>query len=153
MTMESMGRPIELLLVEDNYGDVLLTREACSESHNKINLSVASDGEEAMERLLRKGRFASEPRPDLVLLDLNLPRMDGREVLAAIKSDPTLQRIPVIVLTSSAAEIDVLRSYDLKANSYIVKPVEFDGLQHVIASIECFWFAVAALPSAFNPGA
>jgi two-component system, chemotaxis family, response regulator Rcp1 len=153
MTIDSIGRPIELLLVEDNYGDVLLTREACAEANTPINLSVAEDGEDALRRLRREGSHAAHPLPDLVLLDLNLPRMDGREVLETIKSDPQLQRIPVIVLTSSAAEIDVLRSYDLKANSYIVKPVEFDRLQGVIASIERFWFAVAALPSTFAPGA
>jgi CheY-like chemotaxis protein len=148
MTLDSLGRPAELLLVEDNYGDVLLTREACENARLPANLAVAGDGEEALAMLRREGRYANHPRPDLILLDLNLPRMDGREVLETIKSDPALLRIPVIVLTSSAAEIDVLKSYDLKANSYIVKPVNFDRLEQVVASIESFWLTVVALPNA-----
>jgi two-component system, chemotaxis family, response regulator Rcp1 len=147
LTLDSRGRPAELLLVEDNYGDVLLTREACQNARMPNNLSVAGDGEEALSMLRREGRHANHPRPDLILLDLNLPRMDGREVLDTIKSDPALLRIPVIVLTSSAAEIDVLRSYDLKANSYVVKPVNFDRLQEIIASIESFWLTIVALPT------
>ena len=146
LTLDSRGRPAELLLVEDNYGDVLLTQEACQNTRMPNNLAVAGDGEEALAMLRREGRYADHPRPDLILLDLNLPRMDGREVLQTIKSDPALQRIPVIVLTSSAAEIDVLKSYDLKANSYIVKPVNFDRLQEIVASIESFWLTVVALP-------
>jgi two-component system, chemotaxis family, response regulator Rcp1 len=147
LMLESLGRPAELLLVEDNYGDVLLTREACRKAKMPNNLSVAGDGEEALSMLRREGRHADHPRPDLILLDLNLPRMDGREVLHTIKSDPALQRIPVFVLTSSAAEIDVCKSYDLKANSYIVKPVEFDRLQEIVASTESFWIIAAALPT------
>jgi CheY-like chemotaxis protein len=150
-TLDSLGRPAELLLVEDNYGDVLLTREACESAKTPNNLAVAGDGEEALAILRREGRHADHPRPDLILLDLNLPRMDGREVLETIKSDPALLRIPVIVLTSSAAEIDILKSYDLKANSYIVKPVEFDRLQEIVASLQTFWLTVAALPTA-TPG-
>ena len=116
------------------------------------NLTVAGDGEEALAMLRREGRYAGHPRPDLILLDLNLPRMDGREVLHTIKSDPALHRIPVFVLTSSAAEIDVHKSYDLKANSYIVKPLEFDRLQEIVASIESFWLTVATLPTATATG-
>jgi CheY-like chemotaxis protein len=152
MTLDGLGRPIEVLLVEDNYGDVLLTREACASSQTPIKVAVAQDGEEALSMLRREGRHVEQPRPDLILLDLNLPRMDGREVLNTIKHDPSLGRIPVIVLTSSAAEIDVLKSYDLKANSYIVKPSNFDQLQEIVASIESFWLTVVAHPNAIGPG-
>jgi len=150
LTLDRLGRPAELLLIEDNYGDVLLTREACQNARMPNNLSVAGDGEEALSMLRKEGRHAGHPRPDLILLDLNLPRMDGREVLQTIKCDPALQRIPVIVLTSSAAEIDVLKSYDLRANSYIVKPVSFDRLQEIVTSLESFWLTVVALPT--EPG-
>jgi two-component system, chemotaxis family, response regulator Rcp1 len=147
MTLDDMGKPAEILLIEDNYGDVLLTREACANAASHINLCVASDGEEALA-MLRGARAGHEfYRPDLILLDLNLPRMDGRELLAIIKDEPILQRIPVIVLTSSKADIDILKSYDLKANSYIVKPVEFGRLQEIMASLESFWRRVASLPS------
>ena len=146
MTLDELGRPAEILLVEDNFGDVLLTREACENPATPIRLTVASDGEEALAVL--RGELAGHEayRPDLVLLDLNLPRMDGRELLAVIKADPKLHRIPVIVLTSSKAEIDILKSYDLKANSYIVKPVEFERLREVVASLESFWRRIATLP-------
>jgi CheY-like chemotaxis protein len=143
LTLDSWGRAAEVLLVEDNYGDVLLTREACEKVATPIRLSVAKDGEEALAML----RGGGQVLPDLVLLDLNLPRLDGREVLHAIKSDPSLQRIPVIVLTSSKADIDILKSYDLKANSYIVKPVDFERLQAVVASLDSFWLTVVTLPS------
>ena len=150
MTLDEMGKPAEILLVEDNYGDVLLTREACEGHGMGIRLSVASDGEEALA-MLRGERAGFETfKPDLILLDLNLPRMDGRQLLAVIKSEPILQRIPVIVLTSSKAEIDILKSYDLNANSYIVKPVEFDRLQEIVASLESFWRRVASLPSSLK---
>jgi CheY-like chemotaxis protein len=144
-TIELACRAAELLLIEDNYGDVLLTREAFSSAKISNNMMVASDGEEALEVLRREGRYAGHPRPDLILLDLNLPRMDGREVLAAIKADADLQRIPVIVMTSSSAEADVLRSYQLNASGYVVKPVGFDRLQEIVASIESFWFSVVVL--------
>jgi CheY-like chemotaxis protein len=144
-TVEAAGRPAELLLVEDNYGDVLLTREAFCSARLSNNLAVASDGEEALAMLRREGGFADQPRPDLILLDLNLPRLDGREVLRAIKNDPELSRIPVIVLTSSNADIDILKSYELQANGYIVKPVTFERLQEVVASLETFWFSVVVL--------
>lgn len=150
LTIKGLGRPAELLLVEDNYGDVLLTREAFRDAKIANHLSVAGDGEEALRRLRREEGFGDHPRPDLILLDLNLPRMDGREVLQAIRSDPGLARIPVIVLTSSKAEVDILKSYDLKANGYIVKPVDFDRLKEVVASIECFWFTVVVLPTALD---
>ena len=147
MTVAARGAPAELLLVEDNYGDVLLTREAFRSGRVANNLSIAGDGEVAMAMLRREGVHASQPRPDVVLLDLNLPRMDGRAVLQAIKSDPDLQRIPVIMLTSSKADIDILKSYELNANGYIVKPVTFERLQEVVASMETFWFTVVVLPA------
>ena len=140
------GRPIEILLVEDNPGDVRLTREALSEGHVRNNLTVAKDGVEALAMLRREPRHGEAPRPDLVLLDLNLPRMDGRQVLAEMKSDPDLRRIPVVVLTTSKAEEDVLRSYDLHANSYITKPVDFDQFIKVVQSIEEFWLTIVTLP-------
>jgi two-component system, chemotaxis family, response regulator Rcp1 len=152
LTIEAMRRPAELLLVEDNQGDVMLTREAFRDAKIANNVSVASDGEDAMRRLRRESPFGDHPRPDLILLDLNLPRMDGREVLQAIRDDPKLMRIPVIVLTSSKAEIDVLKSYDLKANGYVVKPVDFGRLGEIVASIESFWFTVVVLPTAFSAG-
>ena len=145
-TIEARGRPAELLLVEDNHGDVLLVREAFQSAKIRNNLSVASDGEQALSMLRRLGVHAEHPAPDLILLDLNLPRMDGREVLRAIKDDPALQRIPVIVLTSSKAEIDILKSYELQASGYIVKPVTFERLKEIVASIESFWFTVVVLP-------
>ena len=145
LTIASAGRPAELLLVEDNYGDVLLTREAFRSARISNNLAVAGDGEQALAMLRREGAFGSQPRPDLILLDLNLPRLDGREVLTAIKGDPELMRIPVIVLTSSKADIDILKSYELQANGYIVKPVTFDRLQEIVASLETFWFSVVVL--------
>jgi chemotaxis family two-component system response regulator Rcp1 len=150
LTIESLGRPAELLLVEDNYGDVLLTREAFGDAKVANNVTVASDGEEAMRRLRREAPYEDHPRPDLILLDLNLPCMDGREVLQAIRSDPELMRIPVIVLTSSKADVDILKSYELKANGYVVKPVDFERLREIVASIESFWFTVVVLPTALR---
>jgi CheY-like chemotaxis protein len=144
-TIEFLGRAAELLLVEDNYGDVLLAREAFRSAKIRNNLTVAGDGEEALGVLRQEGAHGDKPRPDLILLDLNLPRMDGREVLQAIKADPGLQMIPVIVMTSSKAEIDVLKSYQLSANGYIVKPVDFGRLQEIVASLESFWFTVVVL--------
>jgi len=148
LTVEAQGRPAELLLIEDNYGDVLLTREAFRSARISNNLAVAGDGEEALAMLRREGIHADQAIPDVILLDLNLPRLDGREVLQAIKNDLKLQRIPVIVLTSSKAEVDILKTYDLGANGYIVKPVTFERLQEIVASIESFWFAVVVLPTA-----
>jgi chemotaxis family two-component system response regulator Rcp1 len=152
MTLESLGRPIELLLVEDNYGDQLLMREACALAAKPINRAVAGNGEDALRMLKREGPDAARPLPDLILLDLNLPGMDGRDVLKAMKADPPLARIPVIVLTSSAAEIDVLKSYDLNANSYIVKPSDFDQLQQIVAAIESYWLTIVAHPNAVRVG-
>jgi chemotaxis family two-component system response regulator Rcp1 len=145
LTVKALGRPAELLLVEDNYGDVLLTREAFRGSKLCNNLAVAGDGEEALSMLRREGPHANQATPDVILLDLNLPRMDGREVLEAIKLDPKLRRIPVIILSSSKAEVDILKTYDLGANGYIVKPVTFERLQEIVASIESFWFTVVVL--------
>ncbi len=145
LTVKALGRPAELLLVEDNYGDVLLTSEAFRVAKLSNNLAVAGDGEEALSMLRQEGRYADQATPDVILLDLNLPRMDGREVLEAIKLDPKLRRIPVIVLSSSKAEVDILKTYDLGANGYIVKPVTFERLQEIVASIESFWFTVVVL--------
>lgn len=147
-TIELSGRPAELLLIEDNYGDVLLTLEAFSSAKISNNMMVVGDGEEALRLLRREGGFAAYPRPDLILLDLNLPRMDGRQVLEAIKADPGLQRIPVIVMTSSSAEADILRSYQLNANGYVVKPIDFDRLTQIVSAIESFWFSVVVLAAA-----
>jgi CheY-like chemotaxis protein len=139
-------RPAELLLVEDSPGDVELTREALDEAKVSNRLHVVADGVEAMQFLRREGRFADAVRPDLVLLDLNLPRKDGREVLAEIKADPELRRIPVVVLTTSEAEKDVLAAYALHANAYIVKPVDLDQFLAVVRSVEGFWLTVVKLP-------
>jgi len=139
-------RPAVLLLVEDSPGDVELTREALDEARVSNELHVVADGEQAMQYLKREGRFADAVRPDLVLLDLNLPRMDGRQVLAEIKADPELRRIPVVVLTTSRAEKDVLAAYELHANAYIVKPVDLDQFLAVVRSVEGFWLSVVKLP-------
>jgi CheY-like chemotaxis protein len=147
LTLAACGRPAEVLLIEDNGGDVMLTREAFRGAKLANNLAVAADGEVGLAMLRREGAYLNQPVPDLILLDLNLPRIDGREVLQAIKSDPNLQRIPVIVLTSSKAEIDILKTYEIGANAYVVKPVTFDRMQEIVASIESFWFSVVVLAS------
>ena len=144
--MTEEGEPIHILLVEDDPGDVLMTREALEESKVVNDLSVAGDGEEALRFLRREGEFAAAPRPDLVLLDLNLPRVDGREVLERIKADETLRRIPVVVLTTSQAEEDVLRSYDLHANAYVTKPVDFEQFVRAVRAIDDFFISVVRLP-------
>jgi CheY-like chemotaxis protein len=138
--------PIDVLLVEDDAGDVLLIREAFE--HNKVHntLVVVSDGVEAIDFLRRRGEHADAQRPDLILLDLNLPRKDGREVLAEVKGDPDLRSIPVVVLTTSKAEEDVLRSYDLHANAYVTKPVDFDRFIAVVRQIDEFFVSVVKLP-------
>lgn len=138
--------PIDVLLVEDDPGDVLMTREAFEENKVANRLAVVSDGAEAMQYLRREGGYADAPVPDLVLLDLNLPRMDGREVLAAMKSDETLRSIPVVVLTTSEAEEDVLRSYALHANAYVTKPVDFSRFIEVVRQIDDFFVSVVRLP-------
>jgi CheY-like chemotaxis protein len=144
--LEPGGRPIEILLVEDNPGDVRLTIEALRESKVRNHLSVARDGVEALAFVRREGAHAQAVRPDLILLDLNLPRKDGREVLAELKADPDLKTIPVVILTTSRAEQDVLRSYELQANCYITKPVDLDQFITVVKSIEDFWLTIVTLP-------
>jgi CheY-like chemotaxis protein len=139
-------RPIEVLLVEDDPGDVMMTREAFQDYKLHNQLHVVSDGAEAMAFLRQEGEYAGRPRPDLVLLDLNLPRMDGRQVLEAIKSDPELASIPVVVLTTSENEDDVLRSYSLHANAYVTKPVDFARFIEVIRQIDDFFVTVVRLP-------
>ena len=146
MTASDSGIMIEILLVEDDPGDVLITREAFSENKVRNRLSVVSDGEAALAFLRRQGEFAEAPKPDLVLLDLNLPRKPGHEVLAEIKTDPALHRIPVVVLTTSDAEEDILRSYDLHANAYVTKPVDFDCFLQVVRQIDEFFVTVVKLP-------
>ena len=137
---------IEVLLVEDNPADVRLTREAFRDGKIRNQLSVVSDGIQAMDFLKRQPPYEKAPRPDIILLDLNLPRMSGREVLERVKSDPDLRRIPVVILTTSEADKDVLESYDLHANSYIVKPIGFDNFLEVTREIEQFWLTVVKLP-------
>ena len=139
-------RPIEILMVEDNPGDVRLTVEALKEGKVRNNFHTVEDGVEAMAFLRREGRYAEVPRPDLVLLDLNLPKMNGREVLAEIKEDPDLRRIPVVILTVSQAEQDIVKSYNLHANCYITKPVDLDQFLEVVKSIENFWLTMVKLP-------
>ena len=146
MNAQASGKPIEILLVEDNPGDVRLTREALKDGKVLNRLNVVTDGVEAMEYLRRQGQYAAAPRPDVILLDLNLPRKDGREVLAELKVDPELKRIPVVVLTTSDAEKDVLKAYDLHANCYITKPVDLEKFLEVVASVEHFWLSVVLLP-------
>jgi CheY-like chemotaxis protein len=140
------GVPIAILLVEDNAADVRLTREALKDAKVHNQLHVAADGVEAMALLRREGRHAGAPRPDLVLLDLNLPKKDGREVLEEIKQDPGLQNIPVVILTTSQAEEDVLRSYQLRANAFVTKPVDLERFLEVVRSIESFWLEIVRLP-------
>ncbi len=146
MTSTITARPIEILLVEDNPGDVRLTLEALKEGKVANNVNVVSDGEQALRFLRREGEYAHAPVPDVILLDLNLPRKDGREVLAEIKNDPQLRRIPVVVLTTSEAEEDILRTYDLHANCYITKPVDLDRFIEVVRLIEDFWLSIVKLP-------
>ena len=144
--IHTLGRPAEILLVEDNPGDVELTREGLESAKVNNNLSVVMDGMEAMAFLRREGQYADAPRPDLILLDLNLPKKDGREVLNEIKADENLHTIPVVVLTTSAADEDIMKSYKHHANGYITKPVGFEGFAQVVRAIDCFWFSVVVLP-------
>lgn len=145
--MKMTRKEIEILLVEDSPGDVRLTIEALKEGKVKNHLSVARDGVEALDFLHKRASFANAPTPDMILLDLNLPRKDGREVLLEIKSDPYLRRIPVVILTTSSAEEDILRSYDLHVNCYITKPVDMEQFIKVVRSIDDFWFSIVQLPS------
>jgi two-component system, chemotaxis family, response regulator Rcp1 len=148
MTQElKKWQPIEILLVEDNPGDVELTREALNFAKVSNRLSVVDDGADAVDFLLRKGKFANAPRPDIILLDLNLPKKDGREVLSEIKANKDLSEIPVVVLTTSQAEEDILRAYQLHANCYIAKPVDFSNFLRVISTIEDFWLSIVKLPT------
>ncbi len=144
--MMNSVRPVDILLVEDSPADVRLTREALKEAKVLNELHVVQDGIEALAFLRKAGKYASSPLPDLILLDLNLPRKDGREVLAEIKQDGQLKRIPVVVLTTSRAEEDVMRSYNLHANAYVTKPVDLKQFLEVVRSIEQFWLAVVTLP-------
>jgi two-component system, chemotaxis family, response regulator Rcp1 len=140
------ARPVDILLVEDNPGDVRLTQEALRDGKLLNRLSAVTDGEQAMAFLRRQGSYAQAVRPDLILLDLNLPRKDGREVLADIKADPNLRRIPVVIVTSSHAEQDILKTYDMHANCYITKPVDLEKFVTVAKSIEHFWVSIVKLP-------
>jgi CheY-like chemotaxis protein len=147
MSEPSRTQPIEVLLVEDDPGDVLMTQEAFADYKIANRLTVVSNGEDAIAYMRKQGRFADEPTPDLVLLDLNLPRRDGREVLRDIKTDPVLRRIPVVVLTTSEAEEDVLASYLLHANAYVRKPVDFEQFVAAVRAIDDFFITVVRLPS------
>jgi CheY-like chemotaxis protein len=137
---------IEILMVEDNPGDVRLAQEALKESKVRNNMSVVWDGEEAISFLRREGKYSDSPRPDLILLDLNLPKKDGTQVLADIKEDPHLRRIPVVILTTSEADRDILKTYDLHANCYITKPVDFDKFVEVVKAVDNFWLTIVRLP-------
>jgi CheY-like chemotaxis protein len=141
-----MIMPIEVLLVEDNPGDAELTRIALEDSKISVNLHIVEDGVEAMTFLRKQENYANAPHPDIILLDLNLPKKDGREVLAEIKADDKLRRIPVVVLTTSQSESDILKAYNLSANCFITKPVDFDQFVKIVQSIENFWFAIVKLP-------
>ena len=143
---EKISRPMELLLVEDNPGDVRLTQEAFHDANSTLHRHVVTDGAEAMALLQREGRHAAAPRPDLILLDLNVPKLDGREVLARIKEDGSLKTIPTVVLTTSQAEVDIKNSYQLDANSFLTKPVEFGEFAGVVRSINEYWLEKARLP-------
>jgi len=145
--MNIIGKLVEILLVEDNKGDVGLIEEVFEEAKIRNNLHVAEDGEEALLYLHGEGKFSGSPRPDIILLDLNLPKKDGREVLKEIKEDSNLKNIPVVILTTSNAEKDILRAYDLHANAYITKPLDFDQFIKVVGSIENFWLEIVNLPS------
>jgi len=146
MNLINDSAPIELLLVEDDPGDVLMTREALSEAKVVHHLQVVDNGEKAMAFLGQYGDFADAPRPDLIFLDLNLPRLDGREVLGLIKADPLIRSIPVVILTTSNAEEDVVKSYDLHANAYVTKPVDFNAFTTAVRQVDDFFLTVARLP-------
>ena len=152
MNAAATVRPIEILLVEDSATDVMLTEEALEHAKVRNNLHVVKDGVEAMAFLRQEGKYAAVPRPDLTLLDLNMPRKDGREVLAEVKADESLRTIPVVVLTTSQAQEDVLSSYGLHANCYINKPVDFDQFANVVRAIDQFWFTVVTLPEDASHG-
>ena len=146
MTSEKTGRPIELLLVEDNPGDARLVKEALKDGKVLNDLHVVKDGVEALDFLKRRGNYADAVHPDLILLDLNLPKKSGHEVLAEIKDDPDLKRIPVVILTVSKAEEDIMLTYNLHGNCFITKPIDFDQFVHVVKAIEDFWLTIVKLP-------
>ena len=148
---EINAKPVEVLLVEDNPGDVRLTREALKDSKVLNKLHVVEDGEAALAFLRQEGAYANAPRPDLILLDLNMPRKDGREVLSIIKADENLKQIPVVILTTSDSEEDILKSYNLNANCYITKPVDFEKFIMVVKAIEEFWLTIVKLPGKMTP--
>jgi chemotaxis family two-component system response regulator Rcp1 len=146
MANMNQGRPIEILLVEDNEGDARLTKEALTENKMHHKLNVVRDGEEALKFLKREGKHVSAPRPDLILLDLNLPKKNGREVLSEIKKDLSLRRIPVVILTVSQNEEDIMKSYDLYANCYIAKPVDLNQFMEIVKLVKNFWLNIVKLP-------
>jgi len=148
MNTAFQGEPIEILLVEDSPDDIVLTTEALKDGKVRNRISVVEDGEEAMSFLRREGQYHAAPRPDLILLDLNLPRKSGREVLAEVKQDPKLKRIPVVIMTTSSDEKDILQAYNCHANCYVTKPVDLDQFLGVVKSIEHFWLTVVKLPAA-----
>jgi CheY-like chemotaxis protein len=148
MNSQPISRPIDILIVEDNPTDVMLMREALEHAQLPNNLHVATNGIEGMEFLRRQGRHTTAVRPELILLDLNMPRMNGQEVLAAIKADASLRSIPIVILTTSNAKADVNQAYEQYANCYITKPVEFDAFADVVRSIRSFWFTIVTLPPA-----
>ena len=149
--MSEAMRPAELLLVEDNPGDIRLTKEALKESKMILNLHVVKDGVEAMAFLRQEGKYEDSPRPDLILLDLNLPKKDGREVLAEVKADEALKLIPVVILTTSRNEEDLLNAYDLHANAYVTKPLDLEQFLHIVSKIEEFWLTIVRLPGRDGP--
>jgi chemotaxis family two-component system response regulator Rcp1 len=146
MIFRESGKPIEILLIEDNPGDIRLTQEALKEGKIRNDFFVVRDGVEALDFLFKRGQYKDAPRPDIILLDLNLPKKDGREVLEVIKADEKLRQIPVVILTTSKAEEDILRTYNLHANCFITKPVELEEFMHVVKTIEDFWLTVVRLP-------
>lgn len=147
MNMKYSNKEIEILVIEDNEGDVRLIKEAFKDSRVVNKFSVVGDGEQALDYLNKRGKYESSSRPDLILLDLNLPKMNGFDVLNEVKSNPNIHKIPVIIFSSSTSENDVLRSYDLKANSYVSKPTDFDEFLNVVRTIDEFWFQTVKLPS------
>jgi two-component system, chemotaxis family, response regulator Rcp1 len=147
MKQQDNGKVVDILLVEDNEGDARLAKEAMRDSKIRNTLHHVSDGEEAMAFLRKEGKYANVPRPDLVLLDLNLPKKDGRQVLAEIKNDDVLKRIPVVILTVSSAEEDILKTYNLHANCYITKPIDLNQFMKVVRSVEDFWLTIVKLPN------
>jgi two-component system, chemotaxis family, response regulator Rcp1 len=145
--MEKYNRPVDILLVEDNPGDVRLTQEAFRDSRLPVKLSVVMDGEDALNYLFKRGNYADVTKPDIILLDLNIPKKDGKEVLSEIKNDDVLKYVPVVVLTTSNAEQDIVKTYNLNVNAYINKPVDFDKFFDIVQKIEAFWLMTATLPS------